>query len=137
MLVTAAVLVSDGRVLCMQRGSSRYAYLQNKYEFPGGKVENGESPEQCLRRELGEELGLALQPGDMRYWCTVHYDYPDFDIDLCVFVCRMPLEHFELREHTSFCWLPPQQLVSLAWAPADYQLLPQLTEQLVAWTHAD
>ena len=124
--VVAAVIEVDGKVLCMQRGVTRYPYTSHLWEFPGGKIELGETPEQALHRELLEEMDLDVEVHELL--ATVTHDYPDFTITLAAYRCTAPTRHFLMREHAAFCWLPWNELPSLDWCAADARLIEQFTE---------
>ena len=119
--VVAAVIEVGGEVLCMQRGVTRYPYTSHMWEFPGGKIEPGETPEQALHRELLEEMDLDVEVHELL--ATVTHDYPDFTITLAAYRCTTPDKHFIRREHAASCWLPWKDLPSLQWCEADKRLL--------------
>ncbi len=119
--VVAAVIEVDGRVLCMQRGVTRYPYTSHLWEFPGGKIEPGETPEQALHRELLEEMDLDVEVHELL--ATVTHDYPDFTITLAAYRCTASTTAFTMREHASSCWLPWDELPSLPWCAADQRLV--------------
>ncbi len=121
--VVAAVIEVDGKVLCMQRGTTRYSYTSHLWEFPGGKIEPGETPQQALHRELLEEMDLDVEVCELL--ATVTHDYPDFTITLAAYRCTAPTRHFLMREHAAFCWLPWNELPSLDWCAADARLIEQ------------
>lgn len=112
--VVGAVIVDAGRVLCTQRGSGS---LEGLWEFPGGKLEQGESPEEALAREVGEELGCLIKVG-ARVAVTEH-EYDFAVIELTTFYCSLVDGEPKLSEHTALAWLPPDELTTLTWAPAD------------------
>lgn len=116
--VVAAVIVDAGEVLCMQRGHTKFAYTSYKWEFPGGKVEPGETPEQALRREIGEEMSMDIVVGS--HLVTVEHEYPDFRITMAAYLCK-PVggRAFTMHEHHAYQWLRPAALNSLDWAAAD------------------
>ena len=135
MKVVAAVIEHDGKILCMQRGATKYEYTSFHWEFPGGKIEPGETPQQALHRELLEEMDLGVAVGE--HLMTVDHSYPDFDITLMFYRCTpvnpeldsagYPL--FVRREHHSHEWLTPDALTTLNWCPADAPLLKILTNK--------
>lgn len=113
--VTCAVIEKDGKVLSTQR--SEAMSLPLKWEFPGGKIDDEERAEDCLKREIQEELGITVaisQP----LAPTIH-QYPTFIITLYPFVCKIIAGEIELHEHKDLTWLPPDKLHELDWADAD------------------
>ena len=113
--VVGAVIVRDGRILCAQRGNA--GALPGKWEFPGGKIEQGESPHDALVRELAEELLCKVTVGDL-VTTTVH-EYDFATISLTTFMCDLLAGEPVLTEHQAVVWLDPSALHSLDWAPAD------------------
>lgn len=126
--VVGAVFIKNGAVFAAMRGASKYAYIANKYEFPGGKIEDGESPQEALKRELREEMDLDAMIG--RHYMTAEHTYPDFDIVLQIYLCEMKSD-FNLREHVSFRWLSAEELQPEMWAPADAPIVEQLKCDLI------
>lgn len=123
--VVAGVIVSGGKVFATQRG---YGDFKDYWEFPGGKMEPGESPEEALRREIEEELATEVEVG--KRIGTVDYDYPDFHITLHFYRCAIVSGDLELLEHEAAKWLGPGQVPSLDWLPADKEILPEIMRQL-------
>lgn len=121
--VVAAVIEVDGKVLCMQRGLNRYAYTSHMWEFPGGKIEEGETPQQALHRELLEEMDLDVEVHE--HLGIVTHDYPDFTITLAAYRCTASTTDFIMREHASSRWLPWDDLMTLPWCAADEKLIMQ------------
>lgn len=114
--VTCALIEREGRVLCTRRSAEMALPL--KWEFPGGKILEGESPEECLRRELLEELGVEIVVG--RALPLVTHRYPDNMITLYPFLCRInPLADITLHEHDRAEWVLPADLLDVDWAAAD------------------
>ncbi len=113
--VVGAVIVRDGRILCAQRGSD--AALGGKWEFPGGKVEQGEPPRDALVRELTEELLCEVVVGEV-VTTTIH-EYEFATISLTTFMCELLAGEPMLTEHQAVVWLAPEDLHTLDWAPAD------------------
>lgn len=95
--------------------------LPLKWEFPGGKIDPGESPQECLRRELVEELGITVLVGDSLQVATHHYE--TFSVTLYPFVCRMDAGEIVLHEHVAVRWLSAAELATLDWAAADYPVI--------------
>lgn len=122
--VVAAAIHHDDRYLCVQRAQTKFAYTSFKYEFPGGKIEPGETPEQALKRELDEELGCKISVE--RLLATVEHTYPDFSITLRLYLCKAPDEKFTFREHINHRWLKACELSVLDWAAADAEALHAL-----------
>ena len=119
--VVAAVIETDGKVLCMQRGVPRYAYTSNRWEFPGGKIEPGETPQEALRRELLEEMNMTVEVHEQL--ATVEHEYPDFSITLTAYRCTVQTTEFTRLEHAASRWLPWADLPSLTWCEADERLI--------------
>ncbi len=119
--VVAAVVEVDGKVLCMQRGQTRYSYTSHLWEFPGGKIEPGETPEQALHRELLEEMDYEVEVQELL--ATVTHDYPDFTITLAAYRCTASTTAFTMREHAASRWLPWSELPTLPWCAADERLV--------------
>lgn len=117
--VSCAIIEREGLVLAAQRSASMSMPL--KWEFPGGKVDNGESLEECLRRELVEEMSIIVQVKKKLPEST--HDYPTFTITLHPFVCSMESEKIHLHEHAAISWLPPAKLHTLDWAKADLSVI--------------
>ena len=124
--VVAAIIVKDGRVFATQRG---YGDFKDWWEFPGGKIEPGESPEQALVREIREELDAEIHIQSLLR--TVEWDYPAFHLTLHCFICSLVRDALHLNEHEAARWLGPDALDSVRWLPADEQLLPLIAEYLL------
>lgn len=123
--VTAAVIFKDGKVLVAQRGPNDK--LANKWEFPGGKVEDSETPEACLQREIKEELGLDIRVGE--YLCSSFFDYDHISIELMAFSCVVVSGEACNKEHQKLIWVDPSQLKNLDMAPADFPIVDFLIEK--------
>lgn len=115
--VVAAVIVDNDRVLCVRKGVTRFAYTSHHWEFPGGKIEIGETPQQALKRELLEEMDLDVVVVD--HLITVRHRYPDFAIILRAYVCKLNAPHLLLREHEAMLWADASTLSTLRWCAAD------------------
>ncbi|KAF0125401.1 MAG: mutator MutT protein [Elusimicrobia bacterium] len=121
--VTAAVIEKDGRVLIAQRKSGDA--LAGKWEFPGGKLEPGETPEACLKRELREEFGVETEIGD--FICSSRFEYKHFHIELLVYRARHLSGEFKLHDHTAIAWVEPADLLKYDLASADIPVVARLT----------
>ena len=119
--VVAAILHRDGAYFATQRG---YGEFEGMWEFPGGKIEHGESSEDALKREIQEELGVDIVIEDLI--CTTEYDYPSFHLTMHCYLCRVEAGEIELREHKSARWLRPEELGSVEWLPADKDVISRL-----------
>lgn len=119
--VVAAVIMKEGKVFATQRG---YGEFKDGWEFPGGKVEVGESPEEALRREIREELEVEVNVGDLID--TIEYDYPAFHLSMKCYACTIAGGSPHLLEHEAARWLSADQLDSVAWLPADITLIPKI-----------
>ncbi len=115
--VVAGAVVGPQGVLCARRGPTAFAYTSLKYEFPGGKVEPGETPREALARELREKLDLEVDVGPLLV--TVEHEYPDFGITLSVYRCTLRSAVIHLKEHADYVWQRPDRLAELDWAAAD------------------
>lgn len=115
--MVAAVVVNNGEYLCMQRGQTRFPYTSYHWEFPGGKVEKGETPQQALHRELLEEMNMDVTVGE--HIITVEHEYPDFSITMAAYRCTVADRKFSLLEHNDYRWLSAEALATLEWAAAD------------------
>lgn len=124
--VAAGILVYEDKILCLQRGVHQYGYLSFKYEFPGGKIEAGESGSEALMRELAEELDINIIISEQDIYRSVSYSYPDFEITLYFYLCRLSSDRFVMKEHVKSKWLKIEELETLMWAPADYPVIEML-----------
>ena len=115
--VVAAVIFREGKVLCVQRPENEREYISLKWEFPGGKVEVGESREEALVREIAEELVVEIH--ELQYLTTVEHSYPDFHLTMHTYTCALKAGEVELREHLGLKWLAVEELDQLDWAAAD------------------
>ena len=123
--VVAAVIIHGGKVFATQRG---YGEFKDKWEFPGGKVEPGETPEQALAREIREELDTAIEVGTLID--TIETDYPNFHLSMGCYFCTVKEGHLTLLEHEAAKWLDAEHLESVDWLPADRSLLPAIRSEL-------
>ncbi|EOA6618004.1 (deoxy)nucleoside triphosphate pyrophosphohydrolase [Vibrio vulnificus] len=122
--VVAAVLKNEGEFLAVQRAPSKLDYVSEKWEFPGGKVEAGETLVAAITRELDEELRIAVT--EPKFLLTIDHSYPDFDITMHCFVIEVPTRELELTEHIDSRWLSKDQLWDVDWAAADIPAVEKL-----------
>ena len=125
--VVGAIIVKDGRILAVKRGENKNKAVAYKYEFAGGKIENGESPEDALKRELLEEMNYPVEVE--REYMQVTYEYEDVIVHLAAYLCRPLAEEYTLNEHIDDRWLLPRELFSVEWAPADISILQRLSKE--------
>lgn len=123
--VVAAVICKDGKVFATQRG---YGEWKDHWEFPGGKVEKSETPENALIREIREELTVSIRVD--RYLTTVEYDYPEFHLVMDCYVCSVTDGKLTLLEHEAARWLSAEKLESIDWLPADVLVLSSVRDLL-------
>lgn len=128
--VVAAVIKATNKnnepiIFATQRG---YGELKGGWEFPGGKIEPGETPEQALVREIREELDTEIQVGELIH--TIEYDYPTFHLSMDCFLCSLLSNHFVLLEHEAAKWLTKSELRSVDWLPADLTLIDEIEKEL-------
>lgn len=128
--VVGAVLVRDGRILAAQRGAGMS--LAGKWEFPGGKIEPGETPEQSLRREIEEELGCEVTIGDRV--CRTEHAYDFGLVDLATYWCQLTSGEPALTEHAAICWADADELGALDWAPADEPAVAAIVAARDQWS---
>lgn len=122
--VVAAIIQCGEETLCVQRGLAKLEYISKKYEFPGGKIEAGETKESAIIREIKEELQLdIIEP---IYFNTVNHQYPDFFITMHSFICLVKNKDIVLTEHIDQKWLKIEELGSLDWAAADIPIVQKL-----------
>lgn len=123
--VVAAVIRDGDRIFATQRG---YGEFKDGWEFPGGKVEAGESPQAALVREIHEELDASINVGSLLK--TVEYDYSSFHLTMHCFVCTLADGHLTLKEHEAARWLDADRLEDVGWLPADLELIPLIRSLL-------
>ena len=120
-VVAAIIHDSEGRIFATQRG---YGEWKDWWEFPGGKMEAGETPEEALRREIWEELETRIVVE--RLVETVEWDYPQFHLTMHCYLCHVESGHLELKEHEAAKWLNKDELESVDWLPADWDVVRKL-----------
>ena len=123
--VVAAIIKKDNKIFATQRGSGEF---QGGWEFPGGKIEPGETPQKALIREIIEELDTTIQVNELVD--IVEYDYPKFHLSMHCFLCELVSGDLTLKEHQDAKWLDKDELNSIAWLPADLGLIEKLRETL-------
>lgn len=123
--VAAAVIHHNGSYFATQRG---YGEFEGMWEFPGGKIEPGESRDVALKREIQEELGTDIAINEFLH--TIEYDYPSFHLIMHCYLCQIEAGEIELREHKSARWLTAETLNSVEWLPVDKELIGILKTQL-------
>ena len=119
--VVAAIIYKDEAYFATQRG---YGEFEGMWEFPGGKIEPGESSESALKREIQEELGIDITIN--KFLCTTDYDYPSFHLTMHCYLCSIMSGEIELREHKSARWLTTELIDSVEWLPADKGIVEKL-----------
>lgn len=128
--VVAAVIKAENRfgeeiIFATQRG---YGEFKDGWEFPGGKIEDGETPQQALVREIKEELDTDIKVGDLID--TIEYDYPTFHLSMDCFWCKIVEGNLVLKEHEAAKWLTKKQLDDVAWLPADINLIGKIKNNM-------
>ena len=121
--VVAAIIIDGENIFATQRG---YGEFEGGWEFPGGKIEEGETPEEALVREIKEELDTVIEVGELID--TVEYDYPNFHLSMDCFICCIKEGDLVLKEHSAAKWLTKETLDSVDWLPADEGLIIKLKE---------
>ena len=125
--VVAAIIRKGDKIFATQRG---YGDFKDWWEFPGGKMEAGETPEEALVREIREELDAEI--GVDKFLSTVDWDYPQFHLTMHCFICSLLTDALHLNEHEAARWLDKDDIDSVRWLPADVGLLPMIVAELEA-----
>ena len=123
--VVAGIIIEDGKVFATQRG---YGEFKDGWEFPGGKIEEGETPQDALKREIMEELDTEITVGELID--TIEYDYPTFHLSMDCFWAEVITGHLVLKEAEAAKWLTKEQLDSVDWLPADVTLIDKIRIEL-------
>ena len=124
-VVAAVIFDAQGRIFATQRG---YGEWKDWWEFPGGKIEPGETPQEALKREIEEELETEIEVGE--YLTTIEYDYPSFHLSMKCYWCRIIEGRPVLLEHEAARWLGKDELDSVDWLPADITIIDMIREKL-------
>ena len=122
--VVAGIIFFQNEILCVQRSKNKFFYISEKFEFPGGKIENGETKEEALQRELSEELNISVIIKS--FYHTVIHEYPDFELTMHSFICEVVTKELILNEHINQEWLTIKELDKLDWAAADIPIVNKL-----------
>ena len=122
--VVAAVIKHNEKIFATQRG---YGDFKGGWEFPGGKIEEGETPQEALKREIQEELDTEIIVGDLIE--TIEYDYPTFHLSMDCFWCEVANGELVLKEHQAAKWLDKDTINDVQWLPADIELVEKIREQ--------
>ena len=122
-VVAAIIFDEQGRIFATQRG---YGEWKDWWEFPGGKMEAGETAQEALRREIKEELEAEIEVGELLR--TIDYDYPTFHLTMHCFKCKLSDTHVILLEHEAAKWLAPNELQLVKWLPADGEIIKELRQ---------
>jgi 8-oxo-dGTP diphosphatase len=122
--VVAGILFHENKILCVQRPKNKLSYISEKFEFPGGKIEENETKIQALKREIFEELKVSINIKSL--FMTVVHNYPDFELTMHSFICEVETRDLILTEHISLEWLNINELKKLDWAAADIPIVDKL-----------
>lgn len=122
--VVAAVIKVEDKIFATQRG---YGDLKGGWEFPGGKIEEGETPQEALKREIMEELDTEIEVGELID--VIEYDYPDFHLSMGCYWCSVVCGKLVLKEHEYARWLGKDELMDVEWLPADVELIWKIKEK--------
>lgn len=122
--VVAAIIYFENKILCVQRPKNKLSYISEKFEFPGGKIEQGETKEEALNRELLEELNIVA--AIKTFFTTVVHEYPDFELTMHSYICEVKTKELTLNEHIAQEWLNLDELNKLDWAAADIPIVDKL-----------
>lgn len=122
--VVAGIILYKKQILCVQRNENKLQYISKKYEFPGGKMESGETKIETLKREILEELKMKVEVREE--FLTVFHEYPDFKLTMHSYICNCKNKKLTLTEHIDFKWLDKAHIANLDWAAADIPIVNKL-----------
>lgn len=122
--VVAGIIYFEDKILCVQRPKNKLHYISEKFEFPGGKIEKGESKKEALIRELFEELNINTNIQSL--FLSVVHKYPDFELTMHSYICKVETKNLILHEHIALEWLTLNELKKLDWAAADVPIVDKL-----------
>lgn len=122
--VVAGIIYCKNQILCVQRPKNKLHYISEKFEFPGGKIEEGETQKEALHREILEELNISTKIKSL--FMTVVHEYPDFELTMHTFICDVEKKELTLVEHIDQKWLTTEELKTLDWAAADIPIVNKL-----------
>ena len=122
--VVAGIIYCKNQILCVQRPKNKLHYISEKFEFPGGKIEEGETQKEALKREILEELNISTKIKSL--FMTVVHEYPDFELTMHTFICEVETKELTLVEHIDQKWLTLKELKTLDWAAADIPIVNKL-----------
>ena len=126
--VVAGVIEHEGKILCMERDQGKYDYVSFKWEFPGGKIEVGETKEEALKRELREEMEMDVEI--VSHFLDVYHEYPDFTMNMYSFKCKAKNKEFKMNVHHDFVWLEKNEIMKLDWAAADKPIVEKIMKEM-------
>lgn len=121
--VVSAIICKDNKIFATQRG---YGEFKDRWEFPGGKIEENESNENALKREIKEELDIDIKVEKLLD--TVEYDYPNFHLTMYCYICKLVDKEPVLLEHESACWVDNKNIKNLNWLPADLEIIDKIIQ---------
>ena len=122
--VVAGIIYCENHILCVQRPQNKLHYISEKFEFPGGKIEEGETQKEALKREILEELNISTTIKSL--FMKVVHEYPDFELTMHTFICEVETKELTLVEHIDQKWLTTEELKTLDWAAADIPIVNKL-----------
>lgn len=127
--VVAGIIIGNKGILCMQRDIGKYQYVSLKWEFPGGKIEQSETKESALVRELKEEMNMKVDI--VKHYIDVNYEYPDFTITMYCYLCKTDDDSFVMNVHRDYKWMQIDNIDLLDWAPADIAIVEELKRRRI------